>query len=161
MSRLQSATNGVDQLNRITNTKMFTLKGAGWYRIAAYRAGNVSYANGAQANGCGIVLRRSYDADDNEYHHLELASVYTRSAFHKIAELANTKIITRIRHTVDTGLKTAFIEIYYGSEHLNSIFVLIENGQDKFHFWEAIEPVPAQETAGGVLVNSQLELGVS
>ena len=139
------------------NSNAFQLNAVGWYRIAKYKHNDANVVKGSYGNSCKIHIKRLYANDNNEFHEIQLLSVYGSSYIYQNKSRVNTKLITKARHVYDSANKVAYIEIYYDASRANAVHVIVENGMDQLAYWE-VTCEKTSETVSGVTVYSSCDM---
>ena len=134
--------------------KKIILNQQGWHRIAQIKFDSANKANGSLGNNCEIEISRSYMNGRNEFHKIQLVSLFNTSKFqNERSNGVDAHYITKIRHVVDTNTNTTYLEIYYNASSENQPVVTLSNHMNFDNmFWEIIEPELTAETVDGVTV---------
>jgi hypothetical protein len=141
------------------SSKVSHLGPAGWYRVAVFEASDIGLIKGSYCNSVNISIKRSYNAESNEYYNILLMSIFNKSQFVLIGKLVNVQDITKIRHTIDVANLKAYIEIYYTSQFSNDLQISLYDTKSVTNVkWNAITAVATEETVDGVSVVSSTDL---
>lgn len=153
----------VNELNSKTLSHTYLLSGSGWKRVLKFEGVSAIAAGGAIGYGGIIIIRTSYMNDANMYDLISFASRYhitAESSFIKLHGIGN-EVVTKIRHTIDSKTKTAYIEIYYSSNlgnRVNISFPSNNNANNQINNWIPTNGESTEETVEGVTVVSSLDL---
>lgn len=140
----------------------------GWHRIAKYSFIDDTDSVFRGSNGCDIIINCM---DINAFYLSETyalrllvggdSSILSLSGCMGRDEgdsLNSKRYLTKVRHTLNTDTKEAYIEVYIPELGTNNYYVLINNGADQFHYWEPIDPISVEETVEGFNTYSEIEL---
>lgn len=137
--------------NMVSLTKVASVSGAGWYRIARYVNADSNGRNGAADNSVDIVIERCYSNENNEHHEFKLMSIYGQHEFVDVCNKSNAHRFTKARYTKDDIY--AYIEVYYSNDYVNSCRFTLTNilSGSGWERWESFFE-KTSETVDGVTI---------
>lgn len=148
-----------ESVANIQTTARANLSTAGWYRVAEFQ-GDKYTIKGSSANGCIIVIKRTYTKQSNEMYRILLDSTHGSQEFNIQSAKANVQAITKIRYTYDATTNKAYIEIYYNANVADYVRVYIteplDSGNKKWASITGFEPT--SETVDGVTVTATYDI---
>ena len=143
----------------------YEFSGVGWRRVFKFNASSLSETQGSYGYGELIKINSLYNTLHSVYKLISFAAGYNQSNFLNIHSIDSQRVITKIRHTIDSINNIAYIEIYYASESANKVTLAILANtigffDDNFKTiaWQPTNGESTEETVDGVGIISSLDL---
>lgn len=145
-----------ESVDTIQTTSSGTLSQVGWYRVAEYKVLDNSskslILNGYYGNRCYLTIHQSkWNADVTETHKILFNPSYATRYFKEL-EGIGVQYVTKVRHTIDVGNATSYLEMYVSSNNAIGCFIKVDDGKDVENTWQAITPILTSETVDGVTI---------